>query len=74
MIPSTEVGPQPQQWYRGMVSVDSSRKVSQLQTQHSATEGKTFANLALHFFNISYDVLQVTRFLFVWAFFFSTLD
>lgn len=69
VIPSIEVGPQPQQWYWGMVSVGSSRKMSQLQAQHSATEGKTSANLALHFFNISYDVLQVTPFLFVWGFF-----
>lgn len=43
----------------------------QLKTQHSATEGKTSANLALHFFNISYDVLQITHFLFVWVFLFS---
>lgn len=70
VIPSTEVEPHPQQW--SWVSVGSSRNVSQEQTQHSATEGKTSANLALHFFNISYDVLQVTLFLFVWVLFFHT--
>lgn len=66
MTPSTEVGPQPQQWHHaftGMVLVDSSGKASQPETYHSATEQKTLANLALHFFNISYYILQVTHFL-----------
>lgn len=56
-------------WFTARVLVDSLRKV--FLARHT-TEWKTFANLALHFFSISYYVLQVTNFLgifFQWTFY-----